>query len=74
MKLELKKGDTSYDVFDRGWTKHWDGTTELGLPDAGTNSFARQQDGKKTWKVMAQTVGATNAGAAVQGEVTVDPE
>ena len=72
VKLELKKGDTSYDVFDRGFTDN--DKTEVALPDAGTNSFARQQDGKKTWKLMTQTIGATNVGAAVQGEVTVDPE
>lgn len=74
VKLDLKDATKIIDTFDRGWTKHWDGSTELGLSDAGTNSFARQQDGKKTWKVMSPTMGATNAGATVVGDVTIDPE
>lgn len=74
VKLVLINGELSVDTFDRGWTKHWDGTTELGLPDAGTNSFARNENGKKTWKIKSPTFGATNAGGEVIGDVTVDPE
>ena len=74
VKLDLAHGEQIVDTFDRGWTKHWDGATELGLPDAGTNSFARNEDGKKVWKLKAPTFKASNNAAEVVGEVTVDPE
>ena len=59
------------DTFDRGWTKN--ANTEVALPTA-EGSFARTADAKKEWKVLDITMGKTNNGANVIGEISVDPE
>ena len=70
--LELKdKSGNLLDTFDRGWTKN--GNAEVALPTA-EGSFARTADAKKEWKETAITIGATNNGAAVTGDIKVDPE
>ena len=70
--LVLKGKDGSVlDTFDRGWNKN--NKTEVALPTA-EGSFARTADAKKEWKVLAITIGKTNAGAQVLGEIIVDPE
>lgn len=70
--LVLKGKDGSVlDTFDRGWTKN--GKTEIALPTA-EGSFARTADAKKEWKVLAITMGKTNNGAQVLGDISVDPE
>lgn len=73
VKLDLLNGSIIVDTFDRGFTALYDGVNETALP-AMEGSAARVEDGKKTWKVMTATFGATNKGAQVIGEVTVDPE
>ena len=72
VKLDLVNGEIVVDTFDRGFTKN--DNTEVALPDAGTNSFARAQDGKALWKIKSPTFKATNTGGQVIGDVTVDPE
>ena len=70
--LVLKdKTGTVLDTFDRGWAKN--ANAEVALPTA-TGSFARTADAKKEWKVLAITMGKTNNGAEVIGEISVDPE
>ena len=70
--LVLKDKDgKELDTFDRGWTKA--GNTEIALPTA-EGSFARTEDGKKEWKELAITIGATNKGASVIGDIKEDPE
>ena len=59
------------DTFDRGWEKN--NKTEVALPTA-EGSFARTADAKKEWKVLAITMGKTNNGANVIGDISVDPE
>lgn len=70
--LVLKdKTGTTLDTFDRGWEKN--NKTEVALPTA-EGSFARTADAKKEWKVLAITMGRTNNGANVIGDISVDPE
>jgi hypothetical protein len=70
--LVLKdKAGNVLDTFDRGWTKN--GNAEVALPTA-EGSFARTADAKKEWKVLDITIGKTNNGAKVIGEMSVDPE
>ncbi|MBO4455492.1 MAG: lamin tail domain-containing protein [Bacteroidales bacterium] len=72
LTLALKDKDGNVlDVFDRGWEKN--GKAEVALPTA-EGSFARTSDAKKEWKVLAITMGKTNNGAAVLGEIIEDPE
>ena len=68
LKLELKNNGTLVDTFDRGYDLA--GKTEKELKTL-EGSCARQEDGKKTWKVMAITMGKTNNGAEVLGNVDV---
>ncbi|MBO7644169.1 MAG: lamin tail domain-containing protein [Bacteroidales bacterium] len=65
--LVLKDKDGNVlDTFDRGWTKA--GNTEIALPTA-EGSFARTEDAKKEWKELSITIGATNKGATVIGDI-----
>ena len=68
MKLELKKDGTVVDTFDRGFDLAE--KTEAALKTL-EGSCARVEDGKKTWKVMAITMGKTNKGADVLGNIDV---
>ena len=70
LTLKDKNGNV-LDTFDRGWAKN--GNAEVALPTA-EGSFARTADAKKEWKVLAITMGKTNNGANVIGEISVDPE
>lgn len=70
--LVLKDKDGNVlDTFERGWAKN--GNAEVALPTA-EGSFARTADAKKEWKVLAITMGKTNNGANVIGDISVDPE
>ena len=70
--LVLKGKDGNVlDTFERGWAKN--GNAEVALPTA-EGSFARTADAKKEWKVLAITMGKTNNGANVIGDISVDPE
>ena len=70
--LVLKDKDGNVlDTFERGWAKN--GNAEVALPTA-EGSFARTADAKKEWKVTAITMGKTNNGANVIGDISVDPE
>ena len=70
--LVLKGKDGNVlDTFERGWAKN--GNVEVALPTA-EGSFARTADAKKEWKVLAITMGKTNNGANVIGDISVDPE
>ena len=68
LKLELKKDGTVVDTFDRGFDLAE--KTEAPLKTL-EGSCARVEDGKKTWKVMAITMGKTNKGADVLGNIDV---
>ena len=68
--LKDKDGNV-LDTFERGWAKN--GNAEVALPTA-EGSFARTADAKKEWKVTAITMGKTNNGANVIGDISVDPE
>jgi hypothetical protein len=68
LKLELKNKGTLVDTFDRGYDLA--GKTEISLKEL-EGSCARQEDGKKTWKVMAITMGKTNNGAEILGNVDI---
>ena len=71
--LVLKDKDGNVlDTFDRGYAQNAN-TADVTLPTA-EGSFARTADAKKEWKVLAITMGKTNNGAEVLGEITEDPE
>lgn len=72
VKLELANGELIVDTFNRGFDATAE-VPEVALPEAG-GSMARMQDGKKTWKVMDATFGATNNGANVIGDIVTKPE
>ena len=73
VKLELVNPEgKTVDTFNRGWDDNAE-NPEVSLKEYTEGSFARTADGGDTWKVLAPTFGATNAGAAVITE-TIENE